>query len=74
MAIIKLFSGEIELLKVEDIAKAIDVNMETIRRYIRKGKLKAQKIGRRYYVSKDNFKAFANGGSPVVKKNKTVAG
>ena len=56
MSIIKLFSGEIELLKVEDISQALDVNMETIR-----------KIGRRYYVSKDNFKAFTDGGTPMVK-------
>jgi len=63
----KFFGGEIELLKVEDISQALNVSMETIRRYVRTGKLKAQKIGRRYYVSKDNFKAFANGGQ-VTKK------
>lgn len=67
MSAVKFFSGEIELLKVEDIAKALSCNMETIRRYIRQGKIKAQKIGRRYYVSKENFKAFANGGTPTVK-------
>jgi len=67
MTTVKLFSGELELFKVEDIAKELDVNMETIRRYIRQGKLKAQKIGRRYYVSKDNLKAFANGGTPTIK-------
>lgn len=61
MTTIKLLGGEIELLKVEDLAKVLGCNMETIRRYIRQGKLKAQKIGRRYYVSKDNLKAFANG-------------
>ena len=45
----KFFGGEIELLKVEDISQALNVSMETIRRYVRTGKLKAQKIGRRYY-------------------------
>lgn len=60
---IKLMGGEIELLKVEDLAKALHCNMETIRRYIRQGKLKAQKIGRRYYVSRDNLKTFTNGGT-----------
>lgn len=63
----KFFGGEIELLKVEDISQALNVSMETIRRYVRTGKLKAQKIGRRYYVSKDNFKAFANGGQATTK-------
>ena len=61
MTTVKFFNGEIELLKAEDVAKVIGCNTETIRRYIRTGKIKAQKIGRRYYVSKDNFKAFANG-------------
>jgi len=57
----KFFNGEVELLKVEDIAKSLGIHLETIRRYIRRDKLKARKIGRRYYVSKDNFKAFVNG-------------
>lgn len=67
MTTIKLMGGEIELLKVEDLAEVLGCNMETIRRYIRQGKLKAQKIGRRYYVSKDNLKTFANGGTPTTK-------
>lgn len=67
MTTIKLLGGEIELLKVEDLAKALNCNMETIRRYIRQGKLKAQKIGKRYYVSKENLKAFANGVTPTAK-------
>jgi len=67
MTSVKLFRGEIELLKVEDIAAALDANIETIRRYIRQGKLKAQKIGRRYYVSKDNLKDFVNAVTPAHK-------
>jgi len=59
---VKLFNGEIEALRVEDIAKALKCHPLTIRRYIRAGKLKAQKIGRRYYVSKDSLKEFINGG------------
>lgn len=61
---IKLLNGEIELLKVEDLAEALKCHIETIRRYIRAGKLKAQKIGKRYYVSKENLKAFVNGITP----------
>ena len=57
----KLFNGEVELLKVGDIAKTLDIHPETILRYIRRDKLKAQKIGRRYYVSKEMFKEFVNG-------------
>lgn len=60
--IAKFFNGEIELLKVEDIAKTLKVNKITIRRYIQAGKLKAQKIGRNYYISKESFREFINGG------------
>ena len=58
----KFFNGEIELLRVEDLAKTVGVHMETIKRYIRAGKLKARKIGKRYYVSKESLKEFVNAG------------
>jgi len=67
MTTIKLLGGEIELLRVDDIAKGLGVNKETIRRYIRQGKIKAQKIGRRYFVSADNLKTFTNGGTPATR-------
>ena len=57
---VKIF-GDIELLTVDDIANTLGVNVVTIRRYIRRGKLKAQKIGKNYFVSKENFKDFING-------------
>ena len=60
--VVKVFD-DIELLKVEDIAKALGAHVITIRRYIRSGRLKAQKVGRNYYVSKENFKDFINGGT-----------
>jgi excisionase family DNA binding protein len=58
----------VELLRVEDLSGALGCNMETIRRYIRTGKLKAQKIGRRYFVSKENFVAFTGGTITIQKK------
>jgi excisionase family DNA binding protein len=61
METLKIY-GDIELLKVEDIAKVLGTHVITIRRYIRSGKLKAQKVGKSYYVSKENFKDFINGG------------
>lgn len=60
--VVKVFD-DIELLKVEDIAKALGTHVITIRRYIRSGRLKAQKVGRNYYVSKENFRDFINGGT-----------
>lgn len=62
MVIKKFFNGEIELLGVEDIAKELDVHRVTIRRYIRSGKLRARKIGKCWYISKERFREFVNGG------------
>lgn len=59
---IKLFSCNLELITIDKIAVKLRVHPETMRRYIRQGKLKAQKIGRTYYVSKDNFMEFVSGG------------
>lgn len=57
----KFFNGDIELVRVKDIAKTLNVHEVTIRRYIRTGRLKATKIGKSYYVSKDRFREFVNG-------------
>jgi len=57
----KLFNGEIELLRVNDIAKSLKAHPGTILRYIREKKILARKIGRSYFVSKENFKKFING-------------
>lgn len=57
----KFFDGDIELLKVEDIAETLGVHAVTIRRYIRIGSLKARKIGKRWYISKERFREFVDG-------------
>jgi excisionase family DNA binding protein len=69
--VVKVFD-DIELLKVEDIAKALGTHVITIRRYIRSGRLKAQKVGRNYYVSKENFRDFINGGVRGLRPHKEV--
>ena len=58
---VKFFSGEIELLRVADIARTLKTCEKTIRTYIRDGKLKARKIGKRWYVTKEKFREFVEG-------------
>lgn len=47
---------------VEDLSKILSLNKMVIRDYLRKKKIKATKIGRRWYVSDANLKAFLGGG------------
>lgn len=46
--------------KAEDLAKLLQVNIMTIYRYIKAGRLRAYKIGREFRIDKTEFKAFLN--------------
>lgn len=42
----------------EQIAKLLQVHLETVRRYIRNGEMKAGKIGRQYRISETDLMEF----------------
>jgi len=47
-----------EFYRAEDLAKLLEVNIMTIYRYIKAGRLKAYKIGRDFRIDKNEFQAF----------------
>jgi excisionase family DNA binding protein len=49
---------EKEFYRAEDLAKKLDVNVMTIYRYIKAGKLKAYKIGKEFRIDKSDFENF----------------
>ncbi|KND47465.1 MAG: excisionase family DNA-binding protein [Parcubacteria bacterium C7867-004] len=49
---------EKQFYKAEDLASLLDVNIMTIYRYIKAGRLSAYKIGREYRIDKDEFDDF----------------
>lgn len=53
---------EVTVYDVEECAELLKVNPQTIRRYIKSGKLKGQKVGGRLYVTADTIKALLKGG------------
>lgn len=44
--------------KTVEIAKMLEVHVDTVRRWIREGKLKTKKIGRAYLVSENEILKF----------------
>lgn len=44
--------------KAEDLAELLEVNIMTIYRYIKAGRLKAYKLGREFRIEKKEFNAF----------------
>ena len=47
-----------EFYKAEELAEKLQVNIMTIYRYIKSGKLQAYKIGKEYRIDKKTFEAF----------------
>lgn len=47
-----------DFYKAEELAKKLQVNIMTIYRYIKAGKLKAYKIGKEYRIGKEEFNKF----------------
>lgn len=44
-----------QFINVEDFAKELDLSSATIRRYIKSGKIKASKIGKKYHIPKSEL-------------------
>ncbi len=49
-----------EFYKAEDLAEKLDVNIMTIYRYIKAGRLKAYKIGKEFRIDAVEFERFLN--------------
>jgi excisionase family DNA binding protein len=45
-------------LSPEEVAEKLDLNVRTIRRYIREGRLKATRIGKQYRIAANDFQVF----------------
>ena len=51
---------EKKFYKSEDLAEFLEVNIMTIYRYIKSGRLMAYKIGREFRIDKNEFNSFLN--------------
>ncbi len=49
---------EILVYDLKDLSKKLTISVRTLREYIKKGELKAKKIGRAYYVTEQSLMAF----------------
>lgn len=49
-----------EFYRAEELARRLEVNVMTIYRYIKSGKLKAYKIGKEFRIEWSDFRRFMN--------------
>ena len=55
--------GDIKLYSLLELSQLLEVTDVTLRRYIKSGKLKAQKIAGTYQITEENLKELLNGDS-----------
>jgi len=53
--------GKKKLYSVKELQEILPITPLTIREYIRKGKIQGHKIGKNWFVSRDNLEAFLEG-------------
>jgi excisionase family DNA binding protein len=52
----------VDTLTLLDVARELGRSLEQVRRYVREGKLPAQKLGMQWFVSRQDLKTFEAGG------------
>ena len=60
---------DLTVYDVEEAAELLKVTAPTVRRYIKNGKLRSQKVGGKLYVTTDTLKEFLQGGRSVNDSN-----
>lgn len=45
---------------IKEAAELLHLNEQTVRKYIKQGKIRAQRVGLPYYVTEDTLKEFLN--------------
>lgn len=50
-----------KLYSVEDLVGMLNISDKTVRAYLREGKIKARKIGLRWFVTEKNLEKFIEG-------------
>ena len=59
-----------KLYSIRDLEKILPITPLTIRKYIREGKIKGRKIGKNWYVIKEDLEVFLGGEKQAKEDNK----
>ena len=50
--------GNLILFDLEELSKELDISVFSLWEYIKKGKLRAQKLGKKYFVTQDSINEY----------------
>ena len=52
--------GNLVLYDLEELSNELDITVFSLREYIKKGRLRAQKMGKKYFVIQDSINEYFN--------------
>lgn len=52
--------GNLVLYDLEELSNELDITVFSLREYIKKGRLRAQKMGKKYFVTQDSINEYFN--------------
>jgi len=53
--------GDIKAYDVQEIAKALNMTPQSVRKFIREGRIKGRKVGTRWYVTEEAMREYLLG-------------
>ena len=53
--------GDIKLYDVQEIARIFDMTPQSVRKYFKEGRIKARKVGTRWYVTEEAIRDYLLG-------------
>lgn len=60
----------LDVYTLQDAAKVLKLSQDTVRNYIKAGKLHAVKIGRGYRLTEEDLRNFLAGGTEIIDRNR----
>jgi len=50
--------GDLKLFDVQDLAKKLDLNIQTVRRFLKEGRIKGKKVGKKWFVTEEHLRKY----------------
>ena len=72
MAMVEIKTDGVRYYDIPELVKSMGVTKWTIRRWIKAGKLKAHKVGRKYFVSSEGLRELLEGSTKPEGKRSTA--
>lgn len=55
----------VKVYSLPEVSKLLDITYPTVRKYVKEGKLRSRRVGRKYLVTGESIRSFLNGEIPL---------